>query len=470
MHDLFRELGIGGSDTLRIESQGAQAGPQGPQAGPHALVLDQWGIRRGEDLALACSELRAALPGHDGPSLAAAAADMHGLVYEPAPQVAEACLDATRHEYAQSVQSTPEYAALHQACQGNDLAAEIGAIALAQGLGKAKARQKQNQPKPTDRPAVAAAKMARAQMACKAAAAAAVKDAIEQVDEAGNVAAGFGLGDGQGGTVSQEQLRRKLALVKGSYMLRQIFEMAGRLRQLARAKQASKATHGRDEIVGVEVGGDVSRLIPTELAALGDEDLELDMLRRIVERQALQWAMTAEEKTAKGPVMVFVDCSGSMDGDRLHAAKALALTLAWVAKQQRRWCCLVNFSSSIHVTTLPPGGWDESKLVEALLWNPRGGTDLPLHHARLERLFQDTGAPRGKTDLVIITDGIWAFQGTDADRAETKAWLAAQPAQVISLVIAAQAGELGQFGEVHLLPTLDGNAAASPAVGAALSI
>ncbi|OWK35232.1 hypothetical protein FRUB_09393 [Fimbriiglobus ruber] len=47
-----------------------------------------------------------------------------------------------------------------------------------------------------------------------------------------------------------------------------------------------KVTHGLDDVVGVEPGGDVGRLLPAELAKLVVPELELDTLRRIVERQA----------------------------------------------------------------------------------------------------------------------------------------------------------------------------------------
>jgi len=108
-----------------------------------------------------------------------------------------------------------------------------------------------------------------------------------------------------------------------------------------------KATHGLDDVVGVEPGGDVGRLLPSELARLMIPELELDTLRRIAERQALCREHHATESVGKGPIIVSIDESGSMEGEKAHTAKALALALAWIARRQRRWCGLVAYSGDV---------------------------------------------------------------------------------------------------------------------------
>ena len=146
--------------------------------------------------------------------------------------------------------------------------------------------------------------------------------------------------------------------------LRRICDLAGRFRRVAQSKQRLKTGHGLDDVVGVEPGGDVGRLLPSELAKLMVPELELDALRRVVEGQALCREHHAVEPVGKGPVIVCVDESGSMSGEKVHTAKALALALAWVARSQRRWCGLVAYSgdSGERLLALPPGRWDEGRL------------------------------------------------------------------------------------------------------------
>src|SRR5258708_15072704 len=76
----------------------------------------------------------------------------------------------------------------------------------------------------------------------------------------------------------------------------------------------------------------------------------------------------AVEPVAKGPIILSVDESGSMEGEKAHTAKALALAMAWVARRQKRWCALVAYSgdSGERLLALPPGRWDESALMDWL--------------------------------------------------------------------------------------------------------
>src|SRR5439155_16101755 len=149
--------------------------------------------------------------------------------------------------------------------------------------------------------------------------------------------------------------------VRSNPTLKRICELAGRYRRVAQSKQRLKATHGYDDLVGVTLDGEVGRLLPHELAKLAVEEFELDAMRRLAERQLMCRLYQAVEPVAKGPILVVVDESGSMAGQKVHTAKALALALAWVARQQRRWAGLVAFSgeSGERLLGLPPGRWDE---------------------------------------------------------------------------------------------------------------
>ncbi|OWK34670.1 hypothetical protein FRUB_10641 [Fimbriiglobus ruber] len=86
--------------------------------------------------------------------------------------------------------------------------------------------------------------------------------------------------------------------VRGDPALWRICDLAGRFRRVAQSKQRQKAVHGLDDVVGVETGGDVGRLLPAELARLVVPELELDALRRIVEKQALCRGVTRSLETA----------------------------------------------------------------------------------------------------------------------------------------------------------------------------
>jgi uncharacterized protein with von Willebrand factor type A (vWA) domain len=114
------------------------------------------------------------------------------------------------------------------------------------------------------------------------------------------------------------------------------------------------------------------------------------------------------EKVAKGPIIVTVDESGSMSGEPVCAAKAFALAMAWVAQYQGRWCALIGYSGNCPGTmiALPPGKWNEAGLADWLEHFYSGGSSRDVPIAELPGFWEALKAPKGKTDLCMITDAI----------------------------------------------------------------
>src|SRR4029077_15252746 len=135
-------------------------------------------------------------------------------------------------------------------------------------------------------------------------------------------------------------------------------------------------------------------------------ELELDTLRRLVERQCMMRDMRSSEPVGKGPIVVSVDESGSMAGDKAHTAKALALAMAWVARMQKRWCALVAYSgdSGERLLPLPPGKWDEIALLEWLAAFIGCGSTIDVPVRELPDYYAQLRAPKGKTDVLFLTD------------------------------------------------------------------
>ena len=233
----------------------------------------------------------------------------------------------------------------------------------------------------------------------------ATQAAGEEVDDLRDMQRACGSGEGQGGSV--KDLRERFARIKDNPTLRAIMAMAGKYRRLAQAKQRQKTTHGRDDVVGIEFGADLGRIVPSELAQLADEDLEWLALRRYTERAMLQREYRGIEHVAQGPIVVVVDESSSMRGDKIEAAKALALALAWIAKHQKRWICLVAFSNDAagRFLTMPPEKWDDNALLDWLAFFMAGGTTSEVPLATLPNKWTELGCPEGKTDIITITDG-----------------------------------------------------------------
>ena len=370
--DLLKMLDLNAKPPPTTETTSTAEGTTDPTSDrPTALDVDEWGLRRGRDLVAESERLKQA--GTDE----FAAADFFTAAFDPDPRLLDGCADGRRHVFLSQLLGTPDYHSLHAATRLDDTASAIAAGHFAEQFSKLKK---------DDRTETGAASTTgddlAGEMAALRAVGKAVTEARKEVDELREAATALGLGPGQPGANDPKAIAELYKRVRSDPTLRRICELAGRFRRVAQSKQRMKAAHGLDDMVGVEPGGDIGRLLPSELVKLAVPELELDTLRRIVERQALCREHHSVEPVGKGPIIVVADESGSMEGAKVHTAKALTLALAWVARSQRRWCGLVAYSggSGERLLTLPPGRWDESALCDWLSAFIGGGSDLEFAH------------------------------------------------------------------------------------------
>jgi uncharacterized protein with von Willebrand factor type A (vWA) domain len=443
------------SPAVRATNPTAPAAPE--PVSPTALVLDAWSLRRGRDLVAESDRLRAT--GAD----ALAAADYFGAAFDPDPRLAPGCADPRRHAFLARVLETPEYRALRADTRLDDTAAAIAAAHLAEQFARLPA------PDAGDAAAKSDGGDFGAELAALRAAAAAADGARAEVGELRDAAAALGLGPGAPGAGDPAAVAALFKRVRNDPGLKRVCELAGRFRRVARAKQRRKTAHGTNDVVGVVPGGDVGRLLPAELVRLAVPELELDALRRVAEGHALCRAHHATEPVGKGPVLCVVDESGSMSGDKVHTAKALALALAWVARHQRRWAGLIAYSggSGERLLALPPGRWDEGRLCDWLAAFLGRGSDLDVPVAELPRMYREIGAPAGVTDLVVVTDALCRIPAGVRDT--FLAWRRAARVRATALVVGGAApGDLAAVcDETHAVPALD---PVSETVGRVLSL
>src|SRR3954447_24650364 len=93
------------------------AAPDGP-ASPTALVLDAWGLRRGEELLKSNDRLGGLGLGSNE------VADFHAVAFEPCPRLHDSCVDPGRRDFLAQLLDTPDYCALHESTMLSEAAAE----------------------------------------------------------------------------------------------------------------------------------------------------------------------------------------------------------------------------------------------------------------------------------------------------------------------------------------------------------
>lgn len=442
---------------------------------PHAVEVDEWTARRGRELLNESGRMKRLLGTEaDAPH---AAADLYGMAFEIEPELTPACDDPARLDYCKRTMGSAGYAAMHDGAAGDELMSEMAAMELAEGWAKyQKAEAQHGKPKKGEKPGARKAREARLEAMKEAAAAAAVEKAAEEMEAGAEAMRAMGVGPGgmgpgsEGGRMCADRIREAVKKAATNPVLRHVFEMAGRFRRVARAKQKAKAGHGVDEVVGVRPGDDVPRLLPHEIALLDDPVLGDEAMMRLVEKRMLCWETRAPEPKARGPIIVCVDESGSMEGQKAEEAKALALAMAWIARQQKRWCALVAYSGDTgeRLLALPPGRSPDPVALLAWITEFLGrGSYIDVPVREMPRIHADLKAPAGQTDVLFITDAYCDLPGPV--QAAFLAWKKEAKARLFTLVVGGSGGgSLARVSdEIHTIGRLS---RADDAVGRVLSI
>lgn len=125
--------------------------------------------------------------------------------------------------------------------------------------------------------------------------------------------------------------------------LKEIADLTGRFIQLAKQQQKRKSKQAIAR-KGVTMGNELDRLLNGELLNLRLQETKLDFLKRYAEAQTFVFDRLGKEKLGKGPIVICMDESLSMQ-NLLNESKAFMLALLTVAAKQRRDLAVIRFSS-----------------------------------------------------------------------------------------------------------------------------
>lgn len=203
-----------------------------------------------------------------------------------------------------------------------------------------------------------------------------------------------------GDRIGQSETLRRLALLAGSF------------RDYARRERRRRVARRPHETHDVTLGDDWARILPAELVSLRHPLLGRALRHRALEGRMQVYRLDGPDDRGKGPLVVCLDGSGSMQGDRDLWAKAVTLALCDIARRQHRACRVISFSDGERATrtfdviprarrTRPTA--DLGEVVRLAEHFPGGGTSFvpPLRKA-IEALAESTYS---LGDVVFITDG-----------------------------------------------------------------
>ena len=203
-------------------------------------------------------------------------------------------------------------------------------------------------------------------------------------------------------------LAEKQALASKLAKNRKLKQLANRLGGLRKAwndrKRAKRVRSSYSDIVGAKFSDDVTKAFPIEIALAGTEEGRALFALKYSQKTLFTKDFEAKSKEVdKGPVVMYIDISGSMAGDCELWSKAIAFIIADECLKQRREIQIHLFDTIIHNSiTLEANRKDNAELLNFVMtWITKGGTSFSevINHA----LTKADISP--KADVLLITDG-----------------------------------------------------------------
>lgn len=212
------------------------------------------------------------------------------------------------------------------------------------------------------------------------------------------------------GIPEEKAIGKKLDLASKlirSEKLRKLSDMVGSLKEEMLSSRRKVWSKTGSEAYNVSNGRDLGRIIPSELLTLSHKQLRKDFMRRFIEEKLLQYCLRLEK--GRGPLVVCLDGSSSMSGDKEIWSKAVCITLLDYAKRQRRKFRVIVYSSKgsplkyFESRARNSWGMSEDDIIELAEYFPGGGTDFQDPLDKALELLNLSKFKRG--DVVFITDG-----------------------------------------------------------------
>jgi len=185
-----------------------------------------------------------------------------------------------------------------------------------------------------------------------------------------------------------------------------------------------------DSVTGVYLGDDISRMLSSELALLGNAKLKMLWHSKRAEHQLLNYhykgllsehvpdiqprtinhEVSGEQSIKqKGPMILCVDTSASMKGRPEVLAKAIALEAMRIGYLEKRKCYLFCFGSTDEVIQLDltlVDSWES--IIEFLRLSFNGGTDI--NNVLIHALNKYKSQHWRRADILLISDGLFKIE------------------------------------------------------------
>lgn len=190
----------------------------------------------------------------------------------------------------------------------------------------------------------------------------------------------------------------------------------------------------KGEIAGLRLSDSLQDALPSELALYSNPSSQQIFKMKYAQKQLLSYSYTrnieykksheateevevGETIEKKGPMIICVDKSGSMQGTPERVAKTVAFALAQKSLEEERGCYLISFSTEIEIETMDLSSFNSTEgitnLVKFLRMSFKGGTDAKPALEYSVKLLKEKDWKNA--DVLMISDFVMGSLGTELE-------------------------------------------------------
>ncbi|MEM9981838.1 MAG: VWA domain-containing protein [Bacteroidota bacterium] len=174
----------------------------------------------------------------------------------------------------------------------------------------------------------------------------------------------------------------------------------------------------KTEIGGIHADNYLPNVLPSEIAYLGLPETESVFLKKYADKNLLSFQYQGKslvtsnkinhirqqkiKRKEKGPFIVCIDTSGSMEGTPEQIAKALCFAILKMAAKEHRKAFLINFSIGIKTINLLDLTNSMDQLIRFLTMSFHGGTDVAPALIEAINILQTNDYK--EADVLVVSD------------------------------------------------------------------
>jgi uncharacterized protein with von Willebrand factor type A (vWA) domain len=193
-------------------------------------------------------------------------------------------------------------------------------------------------------------------------------------------------------SLRRDRSLRELAELLGKWRRAQEHQELVRIQHLTNRADWKPNPYGKSEIIGIHQSGDLTNMLPSEVALLSSPETEILLSVKYVEKKLLTFQYRSTDLSSSqevqeeevqdpqpdmaGPFILCIDTSGSMFGAPERIAKALALAILEIALRQKRQAFLISFSTGFQSVEMTGMEKDLGRFIDFLKMSFHGGTDI----------------------------------------------------------------------------------------------